>query len=191
MHLFELIKTPNSYNLSNNFASVAAGTVHQKVIHPSIHNRNPANEELKALRRPNFMNGNLYKPKGIVMAVLQISSSATGIWLKALTRSMVEKILESDSWWFPANVLLGTGRRSCVCWVTGYLRKNTNRHSSCVLNAEAKTRHYQTSSQCHWAASLQTPVSLFLSRIGSKRRGRPKTCGTSVLRTYYVWEYLA
>lgn len=137
------------------------------------------------------MNGNLYKPKGIVMAVLQISSSATGIWLKALTRSMVEKILESDSWWFPANVLLGTGRGSCVCWVTGYLRKDTNRHSSCVLNAETKTGHYQTSSQCHWAASLQTPVSLFLSRIGSKRRGRPKTCGTSVLRTYYVWEYLA
>ena len=46
-----------------------------------------------ALRRPNDMNGNSNNTNGVVIAVFLMSSGATGIWLYARTRSMVEKIL--------------------------------------------------------------------------------------------------
>jgi hypothetical protein len=43
-----------------------------------------------ALRRPKDINGNSKRPKGVVMAVFWMSLEWTGIWLYALTRSILE-----------------------------------------------------------------------------------------------------
>lgn len=43
-----------------------------------------------AFRNPNVIKGNSNNPNGVVMAVLQMSSAATGIWWNALIRSITE-----------------------------------------------------------------------------------------------------
>lgn len=51
-----------------------------------------------AFRKPNGILTNSNNPNGVMMAVFGMSSSATGIWLKARTRSTFEKIVHSLSW---------------------------------------------------------------------------------------------
>jgi hypothetical protein len=51
-----------------------------------------------ALRRPKDMKGNWKRPKGVVIAVFYISAGWEGIWLYALTRSILEKTEQPISW---------------------------------------------------------------------------------------------
>ena len=47
-----------------------------------------------AFRSPKAINKNSQRPKGVAIAVLGMSSSAIGIWWYALTRSILEKMVQ-------------------------------------------------------------------------------------------------
>jgi hypothetical protein len=62
-----------------------------------------------AFDQPNGMNKYSNKPNGVMMAVLGISSGATGIWWYPLTRSILEKKLCNHSSRLKGLACLGEG----------------------------------------------------------------------------------